>query len=97
MKRPSGLGLRSQDRAEAGGVGPADQVGPQLRAGLVSFLGLLGHELTDQRGKGSGNAPDDLLERLGVVQPLAEDLVDHVSPLERRPARDREVEEQPTL
>ena len=86
-ERPGRLGLGAEDRPDAVRVGPAGEVGLELGAGLVAVVGVLGHQLADDRGERRGDAAGDLLQRLGVVHPLLEDLVDDVAPLERRPAR----------
>ena len=64
----------------------------KLGAGLVAVVGVLGHQLADDRRERRGHAPGHPLERLGVVHPLLEDLVDDVAPLERRAAGEGEVE-----
>ncbi len=92
MEGSRGLGFRAQDRAQPGGVGLARHVGAQLLAGLIALVGLLGHQLADHGGKGRGHTPGDVLEWFGVVQPLPEDLVDHIAALERGPAGKGEIE-----
>ena len=78
-------------RSRAGSVQRARSA-LQLGAGLIALVGLLGHQLANDGGEGRGHAAGDLLERLGIVHPLLEDLVDHVAPLERRTAGEGEVE-----
>src|SRR5207237_5033299 len=79
-------------RVHPRGVGPARQVGPELAAALVALLGLLAHELADDRGEHRRDAARRGLQRLRILHALLEDLVDHVPPLEGGPACYRTVE-----
>ena len=54
-----GVGFGAEDRADAARVGPAGQVGAQLGAVLVALVGLLAHQLADDRGEGRRDAAGD--------------------------------------
>ena len=87
-----GVGLGAEDRADLLGVDPAGEVGPKLGAGLVAVVGVLRHQLADDRGERRRDAPGHPFERLGVFHPLLEDLVNQVAPLERGAAGEGEIE-----